>query len=99
MTQTVTYLTPEDAAMWAAAGLAQLPRVPFPQVKVIVEPAGEMPLAPLRGDGTAAGPTMPCRCGCGEPVAQARIGRPSLYASGACRMRALRSRQRASVGS
>src|SRR5690349_9823128 len=95
MTQAVTYLTPEDAAMWAAAGLAHLPPRPYPQVRIMVEPKGEMAVAPVRGDGMTGGPAMPCRCGCGQPVAQVRIGRPGLYASGACRMRALRARRRA----
>jgi hypothetical protein len=95
MTQPVTYLAPEDAAMWTAAGLAQLPRVPFQQVKTVVEPADETPLPRSGSDGMDDRLTSPCRCGCGQSVAHAGTGRPGLYASSACRMRALRARRRA----
>jgi hypothetical protein len=90
----VTYLSPEDGAMWEAAGLAQLPRTPFTQATVmqrrpdVAERAGA---ASIASDAT---PITPCACGCGEPVTRASTGRPGLYASGACRMRALRARRR-----
>jgi hypothetical protein len=39
-----------------------------------------------------SGPTT-CACGCGQPIEQARkAGRPKLYASNACKMRARRKR-------
>jgi hypothetical protein len=95
----VTFLAPEDQSMLIAAQLAHVPRSAFPQVKGTVEPIAQMPSIPSASDRTPGRPTMLCRCGCGEPVTQARIGRPSLYASGACRMRALRSRRRGPAGS
>jgi len=94
MTEAVTYLTPEDAAMWAAAGLAQLPRKPFPQVRTIREPAWKESAALRERDEAPVPPAMPCACGCGEPVARARTGRPACYVSSAHRMRALRARRR-----
>ena len=36
---------------------------------------------------------------CGEPIVRAATGRPPIYCSGRCRVAALRSRERASVGS
>jgi hypothetical protein len=89
----VTNLSPEDAAMWEAAGLAQLPRMPFSQATVIqrLPDARESPeTTSMAGD---VRPVLPCACGCGEPVTRAAIGRPALYASAACRMRALRARR------
>lgn len=90
----MTFLSPEDAAMWQAAGLAQLPRMPFTQATVMQRLPGDSKAAeaaPDAGNGTAV---TPCACGCGEMVARAATGRPGLYASGACRMRALRARRR-----
>jgi hypothetical protein len=84
--------------MWQAAGLAQLPRMPFTQATVMqrlpsVAKPSEAP--PDAGDGTAV---TPCTCGCGGMVARAATGRPGRYASGACRMRALRARRRTTTG-
>ena len=90
----VTYLNPEDAAMWQAAGLAQLPRMPFSQATVMqrLPDAAQRPeAASVAGDARTV---TPCACGCGEPVTRAATGRPGQYASGACRMRALRARRR-----
>lgn len=92
---------PELAEMVAAAQLAQLPpRVralwPFPQVMGPGEPFCETPTVPDVGDVTSG---VPCRCGCGRPVRRAQTGRSGLYASGACRMRALRERRRLAAGS
>ncbi len=90
----MTYLNPEDAAMWHAARLAQLPAMPFSQVKVTqrLPDAVQRPeAASVAGDAT---PVTPCACGCGEAVTRAATGRPGQYASGACRMRALRYRRR-----
>jgi hypothetical protein len=90
----VTFLSPEDAAMYQAAGLAQLPRMPNAQAMVLTRlaEAPERPdPAPVAGDATSV---TPCACGCGEPVARAATGRPGVYASGACRMRAMRARRR-----
>lgn len=92
MTPAVTYLTPEDAAMWSAAGLAQLPRMPSSLVKAAAEPAGITPVVTSGSDETPARPTSPCGCGCGEPVARARTGWDGLYPSHACRQRAYRRR-------
>ncbi len=90
----MTYLSPEDAAMWEAAGLAQLPRTPFTQAAV----TQRLPSAPERPEtsisASDAMPVTSCACGCGEPVNRAAAGRPGQYASGACRMRALRARRR-----
>jgi hypothetical protein len=93
----VTHLSPEDSAMWQAAGLAQLPRMPFTQATVMQQlpcDAEAAEAAPDAGNGTAV---TPCACGCGEMVARAATGRPGQYASGACRMRALRARRRAAT--
>ena len=90
----MTYLNPEDAAMWQSAGLAQLPTMPFSQVTVmqrLPDTAQRSEAAPLAGNATLV---TPCACGCGEAVTRAATGRPGQYASGACRMRALRSRRR-----
>jgi hypothetical protein len=95
MTQAVTYLTSEDAAMWSAAGLAQLPRSPFASETIIQELAREGPAVVYERRETPDLLAVPCACGCGEPVTRARNGRPGLYVSAAHRMRALRARRRA----
>ena len=88
----MTYLSPEDAAMWLAAGMAQLPRMPFSQATVMqrLPGAAERPETP--SGASDAMPVTPCACGCGEPVTSAATGRRGQYAKGACRMRALRAR-------
>jgi hypothetical protein len=80
--------------MYQAAGLAQLPRMPNMQATVMQR---------LRDDARPSGPppfprygspvTVPCACGCGEPVARQAAGRPARCASAACRMRAMRARR------
>jgi hypothetical protein len=90
----VTYLNPEDAAMWLAAGMAQLPRMPFTQATVMQRLRGAAERPETHSIASDVRPVRPCACGCGELVTRASTGRPGLYASGACRMRALRARRR-----
>lgn len=83
--------------MWLAAGMAQLPRMPFTQAAAMeqLSGAGEHTEAATRARD--AMPVTPCACGCGEPVTRAATGRRGRYATGACRMRALRARRRTTV--
>src|SRR5258706_15016591 len=71
--------------------LAQLPRMPFPQVMATEEPECRTDVVTSVSDGMLARPTSPCRCGCGEPAASTTVGRHDGYISGAHRIRTLRA--------
>jgi hypothetical protein len=85
--------------MYQAAGLAQLPRMPNMQTVVMQQLGEEVHEADPAPQPRYATAVTPCACGCGQPVSRAATGRPGMYASGACRMRALRARKRAETSS
>jgi hypothetical protein len=93
------FLGLEDAAMYQAAGLSQLPKMPNAQATVVQRlqtDAGPPDPAQPTGDVTIV---TPCVCGCGQPISRAMTGRPGKYASGAYQMRAMLARGRAEAQS
>jgi hypothetical protein len=81
--------------MYHAAGLAQLPRMPNAQARVMHRLGEDVHEADPEPQPRYATAVTPCACGCGQPVSRAATARPGRYASAACRMRAPRARQRA----
>ncbi len=98
-----TGLTPEDAAMVAAAEDAMVPlsvRAPWLVRPAVTNPRDVTPV-PVPSAASVAQAARPqeaarrCGCGCGTLItSDAATGRPRLYVSHAHRMRAQRARDR-----